>query len=85
MSHWPLYMECDQAEHFWKRKGLPPLKRIIFSAPLYRLGWKRNKQAHYDFGLCEDGVLFYKTNNIKGWLQLNEDIGLKLIELKISG
>lgn len=50
-----------------------------------RISWKSNKPTEYEFLLSEEGVLFYKQNNkIKGYVELNEDISLKLIDLKIS-
>lgn len=58
---------------------------MLFSAPMNRISWKSNKPTEYEFLLSEDGVLFYRNEkNIKGTVQLNENISIKMIDLKIT-
>ncbi|CAD8125116.1 unnamed protein product [Paramecium sonneborni] len=85
-QYWPIFTENDQTKTFWNKKCLNlGQSTIVYQQPMHRISWKSNKPTEYEFLLNEEGVLFYKQNNkVKGYVQLNEDISLKLIDLKIS-
>ncbi|CAD8209126.1 unnamed protein product [Paramecium octaurelia] len=85
-QYWPIFTEQDDTKKFWNKKSSNLDKyAIIYQQPMYRISWKSNKPTEYEFLLNDEGVLFYKQGNkVKGHVQLNEDISLKLIDLKIS-
>ncbi|CAD8191559.1 unnamed protein product [Paramecium octaurelia] len=48
-----------------------------------RITWKCNKTSEYHFALNQNCILFYQHNNKpKGFVQLNNEISIKLIDLK---
>ncbi|CAD8201262.1 unnamed protein product [Paramecium pentaurelia] len=85
-QYWPIFTELDDTKTFWNKKSINFTKyTIIYQQLMNRISWKSNKPTEYEFLLSEEGVLFYKQNNkVKGYVELNEDISLKLIDLKIS-
>ncbi|CAK92342.1 unnamed protein product (macronuclear) [Paramecium tetraurelia] len=85
-QYWPIFTEKDEIKTFWNKKPINFVKQTIsYQQLMKRISWKSNKPTEYEFLLSEEGVLFYKKNNkVKGYVQLNEDISLKLIDLKIS-
>ncbi|CAD8118331.1 unnamed protein product [Paramecium sonneborni] len=85
-QYWPIFQENDSTKAFWnKNLKLNPNSTILSEYTMNRITWKCNKPTEYQFLLNQDGQLFYKHNNkLKGYLQLNYDISLKIIDLKIS-
>lgn len=83
-QYWPIFSEGDSTKSFWNKKGAN-LSKILFQSLMSRISWKSNKPTQYEFSLSDNGILYYKNNSkVKGYIQLNEDISLKMIDIKIS-
>ncbi|CAD8190145.1 unnamed protein product [Paramecium pentaurelia] len=85
-QYWPIFQENDSTKAFWNKKFEQNIDcSIISQYCMNRITWKCSKPCEYQFLLNQNGILFYQHNNKpKGYVQLNHDISIKIIDLKIS-
>ncbi|CAD8194917.1 unnamed protein product [Paramecium pentaurelia] len=86
-QYWPIFQENDQTKSFWNKQPQFNINQSIISQfTMNRITWKCSKPTEYQFLLNQEGLLFYQHNNNKpkGYVLLNLDISLKIIDLKIS-
>jgi len=63
---------------------MPSFKKILYSFEMKRIGWKKPNPVSYNYTITSEGLLYYKNNKIKGWVLLNDNYGVKLIDLKMA-
>lgn len=63
---------------------MPTFKKILYSLEMKRIGWKKPNPVSYNYTITNEGLLYYKNNKIKGWVLLNDNYGVKLIDLKVA-
>ncbi|CAD8119694.1 unnamed protein product [Paramecium sonneborni] len=83
VSSWPVFVECDTSTKFWNRNDCVVDNSILLSEELKKTDYKSVTIKERTYVLNNKGQFYYLKQDKLRWVQLNTQMSVKLIELKL--